>query len=203
MARTPTSGGLRSTPVGQAWLILLLSTFFGAALAAVEVGLKPRILENKRNATLSQLPSLVPGASARASTEIVMAERPVIAALAEDGKQVGWVVLATGLGFADRIEVLIGFDIDATRITGIYVLEQKETPGLGDFITVEERFRKWFRNQPTGEPLEVVKTRSEPGTGRIMALTGATISSKAVTEIVNLRTLSFRAELEAFRKGDS
>jgi electron transport complex protein RnfG len=194
------ASGFRNTPIGQAWLILLLSVVFGAALAAVEVGLKPRILENKRNETLSQIPILVSGASAQASTEIVMHERTVFEARTENGRQVGWVVSASGLGFADRIEVLIGFDLDVTRITGIYILDQKETPGLGDFITDEERFGKWFRNQPSGQPLVVVKTQPKPATGKIKALTGATISSQAVTEIVNFRTLAFRAELDALGK---
>jgi electron transport complex protein RnfG len=187
----------RGSLLGQAWLVLCLSLVFGAALAAVEVGLKPRILENKLNETLDQIPSLVPGASRQASTQAEMNGRTVFEARAEDSSQVGWVVPASGLGFTDRIEVLVGLDFDAARITGIYVLDQKETPGLGDYITDEERFRKWYRDQPTDEPLQVVKTEPDPGTGKIKALTGATISSDAVTDIVNRRVAAFKAELAA------
>jgi electron transport complex protein RnfG len=187
----------RGSIFGQAWLVLCLSMVFGAALSAVEVGLKPRIVENKRNETFGQIPSLVPGASRQASTESEINGHTVIEARAEDGSRVGWVLPARGQGFAATIEVLIGLDLDAARITGIYVLDQKETPGLGDFITDEERFRKWYRDQPTGEPLEVVKTEPNPGTGKIKALTGATISSDAVTDIVNLRVATFKAELAA------
>jgi len=183
--------------LGQAWLVLCLSVFFGAALAAVEVGLKPRIEENKRNETFGQIPSLVPGASRQASTDAEINGHTVFEARNEDGVQVGWVIPARGQGFAAAIEVLVGLDLDAARITGIYVLDQKETPGLGDFITDEERFRKWYRDQPTDQPLEVVKTEPDPGTGKIKALTGATISSDAVTEIVNLQVATFKAELIA------
>jgi electron transport complex protein RnfG len=182
---------------GQAWLVLCLSVFFGAALAAVEVGLKPRIEENKRNETLDQIPSLVPGASRQASTDAEINGHTVFEARNKDGIQVGWVIPARGQGFAAAIEVLVGLDLDAARITGIYVLDQKETPGLGDFITDEERFRKWYRDQPTDQPLEVVKTEPDPGTGKIKALTGATISSDAVTDIVNLRVATFKTELIA------
>lgn len=183
--------------LGQAWLVLCLSLAFGAALAGVEIGLGPRIVENKRNETFGQIPSLVPGAAREASTEATMDGKPVFEARSEDGSQVGWVVPAGGQGFADRIEVLIGLDLAAERITGIYVLDQKETPGLGDFITDEQRFRRWYRNQPSEPGLVVVKTEPEPGTGRIMALTGATISSNAVTDIVNRRVAAFKTSLAA------
>jgi electron transport complex protein RnfG len=121
----------------------------------------------------------------------------VFEARAEDGSQIGWVVPAGGQGFADRIEILVGLDLPAERITGIYVLAQKETPGLGDFITDEERFRHWYRDQSTDTPLEVVKTEPQPGTGKVMALTGATISSDAVTDIVNRRVAEFKTTLTA------
>jgi len=187
----------RGGPLGQAWLVLCLSLVFGTALAAVEIGLKPRIVQNKRDETYRQIPSLVPGASRPACTEVEINGRTVYEARASDGGQVGWVLPAYGQGFAGRIEVLVGLDLEATRITGIYILTQKETPGLGDSITDEQRFRRWFREQPTSKPLEVVKTEPDPGTGRIKALTGATISSDAVTEIVNLRVAAFKTELAA------
>ncbi|MEE4271536.1 MAG: FMN-binding protein [Thermoanaerobaculales bacterium] len=181
--------------LGQAWLVLCLSLAFGAALAGVEIGLGPKIAENKRNETFGQIPSLVPGAASETSTEAVMDGMAVFEARAEDGSQVGWVVPAGGQGFADRIEILVGLDLPAERITGIYVLAQKETPGLGDFITDEERFRHWYRNQSTDPPLEVIKTEPQPGTGKIMALTGATISSDAVTDIVNRSVAEFKVTL--------
>lgn len=195
------AGESRGSLLGQAWLVLCLSLVFGAALAAVEVGLKPRIIENKRNETFGQIPSLVPGASRQASTEAEINGHTVFEARAEDGGQVGWVVPARGQGFAGTIEVLVGLDLEATRITGIYVLDQKETPGLGDFITDEQRFRRWFRDQPTGQPLEVVKTEPAPASGKIRALTGATISSDAVTEIVNRRVATFKTELATLASG--
>ena len=169
------------TLLGEAWLVLGLSLVFGSALAGVELGLKPLIDQNKRNETFSRIPSLVPGALSATSSEVELAGRVVFEARNVDGAQVGWVVPAAGQGFADRIEVLIGLDLEASRILGIFVLDQKETPGLGDFITDEERFRKWYRGQSTADALAVVKTAPEPGTGKIRALTGATISSSQLS----------------------
>ena len=178
----------------QAWLVLLLSICFGGGLAAVEIGLKPIIEENKRIEIFSQIPELIPGASSESSEE---ARPGVYEAKSEEGATVGWLLRASGQGFADRIECLIGVDADAKTLTGIYVLDQKETPGLGDYITDQGRFRKWFEGQPTAQPLRVVKSASPPPAGEVQALTGATISSDAVADIVNKRVAAFRAELAA------
>lgn len=185
----------------QSWLVLSLSLAFGAALAAVELNLAPRIRENKRNATVAQIPELVPGAVKEASREQVVAGATVFAAFDASGRQVGWVVPAAGQGFADRIELLIGLDATASTITGIYVLDQKETPGLGDYITAKERFRKYFEKQPAGTPLRVVKRDVAPGAGEIKALTGATISSESVTAIVNQRVRDLAPALAAAAGG--
>jgi electron transport complex protein RnfG len=93
------------------------------------------------------------------------------------------VVPAQGQGFADRIELLIGLDASATTITSLYVLDQKETPGLGDQIT-GEGFRDRFRGRSADVTLRVVKGEAEGGS-EVTALTGATISSESVAAIVN------------------
>lgn len=185
----------------QSWLVVLLSLAFGAALAAVEIKLAPRIRENKRNATVSQIPALVPGAVKEASREQVVGGATVFAACDAAGRQVGWVVPAAGQGFADRIELLVGLDAGAETITGIYVLDQKETPGLGDYVTDGERFRKYFAGQPAAAPLRVVKREVVPGAGEIKALTGATISSESVTAIVNQRVRELGPALAAAAGG--
>jgi len=188
--------------LGQAWLVLLLSLCFGGALAGVEIGLKERIAENKRKETFDQIPVLVPGASGGKSREEAVAGKRAFKAFDEAGTHRGWVVPAAGQGVADRIELLIGLDAPLERITGIYVLDQKETPGLGDFITSQEKFRSWFEGQPATAPLEVVKARPAPGQGRILALTGATISSMSVAEIVNRAVRTFKADLQAQGGGE-
>ncbi|MCK4351510.1 MAG: FMN-binding protein [Candidatus Krumholzibacteria bacterium] len=180
--------GKRISYIGQAWLVILLALCFGAALALVHTTLGPRIAENKRNETYSVIPVLVPGADRDMTEELIVQSRSgsdvrVYKAFTTDGKHKGWVIPAQGQGFADRIELLIGQDVDLTTITGMYVLAQKETPGLGDYIKGED-FRDRFRGKPTDRPLVVVKTdpREE---NEIQALTGATISSESVTDTIN------------------
>lgn len=187
--------------LSQSWLVLMLALVFGGALAAVEINFAPRIRENKRNATVSQIPELVPGAVKEASKEQAVGGAMVFGAYDTDGRQVGWVVPAAGQGFADRIELLIGLDATASTITGIYVLDQKETPGLGDYITSRERFRQYFEGQPASVPLKVVKRDVAPRSSEIKALSGATISCDAVAAIVNQRVKELGAALAAARQG--
>ncbi len=188
----------------QAWLVLTLALGFGGALAGVEVWLRPRIEANKLEATIKRIPKLVDGASASVSAQfrpemVTVGEGAarttyeVFWAISEDAQQMGWVVHASGKGFADTIELLIGLDPSAEEILGVSILDQKETPGLGNEIadvgTPKDKGFLWqfyhygFR---ADEPL-VVTTASPKITegNRVKAVTGATISSKAVAEILN------------------
>jgi electron transport complex protein RnfG len=104
---------------------------------------------------------------------------------AAGGSPMGWVVRASDQGYADVIELLVGLAPDGSRLTGLYVLSQKETPGLGDAIR-GEGFRGQFEGVSTARPLEVARAGSAPGgPGEIVALTAATISSRSVCNIVN------------------
>jgi electron transport complex protein RnfG len=181
----------------QAWLVLLLAMSFGAALAAVQVNLSDIIAANKLNETLAQVPKLVKHPAAQ-STASIAADAGTVT-IQKEGKTkaysvfhatvkdrtAGWVIKSAGQGYADRIELLIGLDPQAQTITGIFVLDQKETPGLGNKI-IRSQWRSQFINKKTHEPLSIAKSASaSKKTNAIDAITGATISSRAVTAIVN------------------
>lgn len=188
-----TTVGNKDGYIRQAWLVLVLAACFGAALAGVHVGLADRIEANKLGDTLEQVPALVSGAvEGRAET---VGGRTVYRAVDRPGRCVGWVVPAGGQGFADRIELLIGLDAKAQTITGLYVLEQKETPGLGNRIE-DAAWRRQFASKSTARVLAVTKAQT-PGENEIQAVTGATVSSQSVTDIVNDAVARFRAELPA------
>jgi electron transport complex protein RnfG len=193
MNEAPKRGGY----IGQAWLVILLALLYGGALAGVETSLRQRIIDNKMDETYDRIPDLVAGAD-RDKTRQVNQDQSVFVsgiidgrqqrvyrAIAADGKQVGWVVPARGQGFADRIELLIGLDPQVSTITGLFVLDQKETPGLGNFITDDELFLNQFAGMSADDPLVVRKTDPTPGSNQIRALSGATISSESVATIVN------------------
>jgi electron transport complex protein RnfG len=177
--------------ITQAWLVLMLALLFGGSLAGVQTCLNPRIAKNKLNDTMSQIPNLVPGATAGQAEEV--GSMRVYQALDKDGQQVGWVIPASGQGFADVIELLVGVNMDLTQITGMYVLEQKETPGLGNKIVTptkagEKGWRTQFAGKPANQKLTVVKT-APTADNDIEAVTGATDS---VVHIVNQGIADFR-----------
>ena len=112
----------------------------------------------------------------------------------------GYAFSAYGKGYSSTIETIVGVQGDGS-ICGIKIVDQKETPGLGAKVQEvasentlwavlsggavdESGKRPWFQVQYDGlkaEDLKVVKSPSEEG---ILAITGATISSDAVTESV-------------------
>ena len=193
--------------LGDAWLILVLATAFGAALASVHSGLAELIAANKRAETLRQVPGIVLGyAEVRGAEISVSGDRLAITngsferllevaeselaghmvlevTSGESGDLVGWVVQGSDQGYADTIELLIGLSPDAATLTGLYVLSQKETPALGDGITKQE-FRDRFVGRATSVRLSAVPGSAE-GAGEILALTAATVSSRSVCDIVN------------------
>jgi len=195
------AGGFKNSHLAQAWLILVLALIFGAALAAVQVNLSQIIRNNKLKETLERIPELVRGAGPAGQMKIrnpALDIVPGTVATAKDGGQIsyyplyrvslsgrlsGWVIKAAGPGYADKIELLIGLDPAAERITGLFILEQKETPGLGNKISLA-RWRNQFIQKSTALPLTVAKGPS-PTSNSIDAVTGATISSRSVAGIVN------------------
>lgn len=92
---------------------------------------------------------------------------------------VGCVAKTMPAGYGGTIELFVGVDTEG-KITGIEVLSHSETPGLGANLKTED-FRKQFIGQKA--PLEVVKGTAKEG--EISAITGATITTKAVTGSVS------------------
>lgn len=178
--------------ITQAWLVLVLAFCFGASLAGVQTALSSRIEANKMAETNDQIPMLVPGASG--SERELFGDMAAYRAMNDAGQTIGWVIPAKGQGFADVIEVLIGVNADASEITGVYVLDQKETPGLGNKI-VEADWRDQFKGKNCTEPLEVVKMAPQQAR-QIEAVTGATISSDSVVGIINRTAKAFRQALK-------
>ena len=166
--------------LAQAWLVVLLATGFGVALAGVDLALKDEIAANKRRDTLGRIPKLVPGAQKGQVAKV--AGKLVYRAVGPDGRQVGWVVPASGQGYNDRIELLIGLNPEALTLTGLYVLDQKETPGVGNKITSPKLFLDQFAGLVLDKALKVDK--DDPAS-TIHAISGATISSRAVCDIIN------------------
>ena len=88
-------------------------------------------------------------------------------------------------GFQDVIMIIFGYDPNSGKLMGMKVLDSKETPGLGDKIFKDLAFVDQFFAGPE-TPLVGVKAGAGKGLpNEIDTITGATISSKVVIDIIN------------------
>ena len=91
-------------------------------------------------------------------------------------KVIGYIIQSYGKGYSSYINTLVAVNADF-KVQRISILGHAETPGLGDEIETEG-FRKQFIDKDP-DRLKVLKTET---TEYIQAISGATISSRAVTE---------------------
>ena len=118
----------------------------------------------------------------------------------QNGTTAGWVAKTSGQGYADKIELIFGMDANAENVTGIFILDQKETPGLGNKIS-EDSWRSQFNNKSTRTPFNVVK-QGKGGVNEIDAISGATISSNAVTKLVNQAIAHLKPQVAKLKDSD-
>ena len=99
------------------------------------------------------------------------------------GKRTGFAVSGTANGFQDPITVMFGYDAAARRVIAMKVISNKETPGLGDKIVKDSGFVNEF--SAAAVPLAGVKRGAGKTPNDVEMITGATISSRAVIQIIN------------------
>ncbi len=95
---------------------------------------------------------------------------------------IGYVVPAAGQGYSSTIRTMVGVDTFMV-IAGIKVSSQQETPGLGTRVEEIRSGAKtpWFQDQFKGKSIGQLQVVRGKDPNQIEAITGATISSKAVT----------------------
>jgi electron transport complex protein RnfG len=179
--------------IQQSWLLIVASFFFGLLIAVTSAGLSPRIRQNEINKRNRLTSALLP----EAKDFIPLAEPieirgrggrkesvQVYKAVSESGEVVGWSFEAVGSGFADKIKLVVALDANFARIEGYDVLSSNETPGFGDRIK-NSYFRDQFKGAPAGELKLVTVGEPKKIDSEIVAISGATISSEAVVDIVS------------------
>ena len=119
--------------------------------------------------------------------------RLVYAGYDENGAFVGVALEAAGQGFQDVIRLLYGYAPGRQQVIGMEVLESKETPGLGDKILKDPDFLANFaaldaslneEGSGLSHAIEAVKKGKKQHPWQIDGITGATISSVAVADII-------------------
>ena len=106
------------------------------------------------------------------------------------GTGIGYVIQVSSGGYGDKIIFTVGITNDAS-VNGISLISINETPGLG--MNAEKVIVPQFVNKPAGK-FSVVKNAASSDS-EISAISGATITSKAVTYGVNAAVAYFNAGL--------
>lgn len=161
------------------FILSVICLVAGGLLAGVNSLTKKQILLQAQAGEENSFKELLPEAE---SFQPVTSGAEVIYYKAQDKekKLIGAVFKTTAKGYSSDIETMVGISIDGT-IRTIKVLSQNETPWVGARVT-EEAFTGQFKNK---------KDLSE-----VSAITGATISSRAVIEAVKKKTQEIQALLK-------
>ena len=112
-----------------------------------------------------------------------------------NGRSVGVAILAAEPGFTELVSLIFGYEPESGRLLGLKVLDEKETPGLGEKIEKDSTFVRQFTGAVA--PLLPVKKRSGANPSEVNVISGATISSRAVMRIINNATARWRPLLSA------
>lgn len=183
--------------IEESWLVVSMGMVFACLLAGTQTSLSDKIEANKVRALNEAIAEVVPDLDPDTPPEeLTIDGNQVFKCLKADGSLAGWAVKASGGGFIDKIHLVVGLSPDGSQIIGIKVVEHLETPGLGNKI--EGEWADQFKGKATAEKLRVEK-RPPAVPNEIQAITGATWSSRYVTDIVNDVITRIRPQLDEHR----
>ena len=187
--------------IQQSWLLIVSAFMFGLLIAVTNAALIDRINANNASKVTDKLQSLMPSAKEFPKQESITIKSQQQSDVdveiykgVSEGNCQGWAFNATGAGFADKITVIVVVDESFEKMIGFSVLASNETPGFGDRIT-----GSFYRDQFVGAPtdkLNLTKT-GDPDKidSDIVAISGATISSEAVVDIINNTMLQLKTKM--------
>ena len=177
---------------------MFITVVAATALAGIYSVTKPRIERQKQLVIENALTTALPSAPKEA---IFPVERDGVILYYKgytDTTQttlLGYAFIAKGLGYSSVIETMVGVDTTG-HIIGMKVLSQQETPGLGTRIE-EIKYKEkdpWFLRQFMGMAADGLAVDKDGGD--IQSITGATISSRALTKSVVAAFQRLKKEME-------
>lgn len=165
-------------------LILFAITAIAALiLACANKVTAPIIEKNQMKRTAEAMTVVMPEAEKFEKVEVIGEKSPVTEAYNAknaSGEKIGSCVIAAANGYGGEVLVLVGIDAEE-KITGIQIMSHSETPGLGANAEKPE-----FTEQFKGKTVGIKAVKSKAGENEINAMSGATITSKAVTNAVSV-----------------
>ena len=174
-------------------LVLFFVCLFSAvSLSFLYVKTQSKIEQNKILKEIKLKKEIVPSAEKFVSKQLDIVSLELC--YDKEDKLVGFLLKSSCLGYAGVIEYIVSVSSAIPlQITGIKIVSHKETPGLGANVT-KEKFLSQFINKTSSE----VVLKKDDINGEIDAISGATITSRALTQ--SIKSLLENKELENFIK---
>ncbi len=195
-------------PQTSAWSMYRAIVGIGALCALIIVvvfqSTAERIRVNQERFLAAAISEVLPAAEStvavdvsddgRLETTAESGSLPVFLAFDETGELAGAVLTAQGMGYQDNIRVLFAYSFDLDAIVGFKILDSKETPGLGDRVEIEPHFIANFEaldarldadGSALANPIVTVKQGQKTEPWQLDGITGATITSEAIGNILN------------------
>ncbi len=173
------------TPKSLSYILRLTVTLFliaavtAALLGAVDHITAVRIAEQKAQKVQAAISAVLPGQTGQAETvEQFSDETGTVAAVYRLGQ--GYAVEVKPQGFGGEIDLMVGV-LDG-KVAGVRIISHSETSGLGANAAASTSVGENFRGQFVGMSGTLAVAKDG---GAVEALTGATITSRAVTSGVN------------------
>ena len=157
-------------------ILFIVCAIVAGVLGVVNEFTKDRIAEQNRLKTEKAYAAVLEADSYEA-VEFDAAAWPTIDSISKAG-DAGHVVETTFSGAQGSITMAVGVDTEL-KITGISIIKHAETAGLGAVAASTNDKGVAFRSQFVGEDANVAITKAG---GNINAITGATITSRAVAQ---------------------
>jgi electron transport complex protein RnfG len=148
--------------------LFLITAIVAALLGAVNAVTADKIAEIKEEKTAAALQEVLPSSG---YDEIAYNGTQSLVSTVYAAADGGYVVEVLPSGFGGEIDMVVGVD-ETGVVTGVSIIDMSETSGLGANASRED-----FRSQFAGESGTVTVTKDG---GTIDALTGATVTSRAV-----------------------
>jgi electron transport complex protein RnfG len=170
----------------------IVSLLCGVLIVGVNLATQERIHANQAEILRQSLAQLLPGMQrqvvykAEPSGELVILTSgegegdKLFAGFDSGGKLLGVVMEAKERGYADFISAMYAYSPATKTVTGFAVVEMRETPGLGNKIGSDPEFLANFKALDATHPITAVKHGAKKNPWEIDAISGATISSRAV-----------------------
>ncbi len=163
--------------------LTLIATICGFLLTAVkkvtQTKIEEQILVNVKGPALKKVLRQSTNDPIENRMEVKIDGIPHTVFIGKKGEKI-WAIAyeSEGTGFGGKIGVMIGFNMEESKLSGIGILTHQETPGLGARVS-EVSFTDKFKGRSISDVFKIKKDK-----GSIDAITGATNSSKGVCSAV-------------------